>query len=197
MLLTANGTGAPLAANPVPVPVSVAGSVPEFGVNDHEGAAVNVEVAVGVWTPSFAKKDSAVFGAAVTVNEQVSVPWASVEQEPRVIATAVGIDGAIVTGWLATKPVPVAVSTAGRVAGPVGVNDQEAVAVNAAPEVTVFVPSEAVNVSGAWGEAVTVIVHEVPKLPVASDVQADCVNVTALGFVAANVIAWFGWKPVA
>ena len=33
---------------PVPVAVSVAGSVPEFGVNDQDGAAVNVEVAVGV-----------------------------------------------------------------------------------------------------------------------------------------------------
>ena len=146
-----------------------------------------------VW---FSVLDSAVFGAAVTVNEQVSVPWASVEQEPRVIATAVGIDGAIVTGWLATKPVPVAVSTAGRVAGPVGVNDQEAVAVNAAPEVTVFVPSEAVNVCAACGEAVTEIVQPV-KFPVANVVQVPCVNVTTVGpFVAANVIGWVPTKPV-
>ena len=41
---------ASLAANPVPVPLSVAGSVPLVGVNDHNALAVNVDVVVTVAT---------------------------------------------------------------------------------------------------------------------------------------------------
>ena len=80
--------------------------------------------------------DSGTFGDAVIVNEQVSVPWTFVEQAFNVIVTAVGVTGATVISWLATKPVPVAVSVWGSVAGPVGVNDQEADAGNDVPVVT-------------------------------------------------------------
>ena len=100
-----------------------------------------------------------------------------------------------VTGTLlARKPVPVAVSVCGSVRGPVGVNDHEAVAVKDVVEVTVFVPSYAVNVWGDDGEFVTEIVQL--KLPVASVEQEAALNVTVPTFVAAKVIDWLAWKPV-
>ena len=49
-------------------------------------------------------------------------------------------------------------------------NDHEEVAVNAEDEVIVLSPSVAVNVSGTFGEAVTVIVQL--NVPVASELQA-------------------------
>ena len=140
--LTAATVGAAsLGVNPVPVAVSVVGRVLLLGVNDQEGAAVNDVVEVGVFVPSLATNVCATFGAAVTVNEQVSVPCASVLHAPSVSWTAVGVVGEIVISWSATNPVPVAVSVRGSVLGPTGLNDHSGAAVNEVVDVTVFVPS--------------------------------------------------------
>jgi hypothetical protein len=70
-------------------------------------------------------------------------------------------------------------------------------AVNDDVEVIVLAPSNAVNVSAAAGDAVTMIKQPL-KLPVASEVHGGPwgVNVTADGVVAANTIGWPGAKPV-
>ena len=99
-----------LATKPVPLPVRVWGKVMgPIGANDQEGVAVNVEVVV---TPSTVN-DSAVFGAAITEIEHVSVPYASVLHATTVKVTADSATGAASTAGedsLGAKPVPVAES---------------------------------------------------------------------------------------
>ena len=138
-----------LASKPDPAAVNVAGRVCVVGVNDHDGAAVNVEAVV---TPSIVN-DCAVSGDAKTVHVQLRSPTAFVVQAPSRNTTAVGVTAANVGGdSLAANPVPVPVSTWGSVSGPLGENVQVGVAVKAFDDVTVFVPSLAVNVSGVSGE---------------------------------------------
>jgi hypothetical protein len=154
---TAATVGLPsLAAKPVPVAVRSCGNVPLPGVNDHDEVAVNDDVDVTVFVPSFAVNVSAVCGECVTCGEteQLSVPNASELHVPAVNVTAPGMVAAIAIGWLATKPVPVTVSVWGSVPL-VGVNDHDGVAVN----VDAVVIVSTVNDSAVFGECVTVIAH--------------------------------------
>ena len=181
--------------NPVPAAVSVALWAPLVGEIDHEGVAVKVEVVVMVLAPSYAVKDSGVFGDAQMVSVQLKVPVALVPAQvaPEKI-TAAMLTAAKVIEWGPAKPVPVAVSVAGKVPL-IGVNDHEGVAVNDVEEViNGLTPSLAANVSGESTAAVTVI--EQVKLPFAEELQPAAVNETALGFEAVKAIGWFAAKPV-
>ena len=145
--------------------------------------------------PSTKNDWDAEFGEFVTWMEQLSVPCVSVLQEPTVKMTAEGFCAVTVgCASLAAKPVPDPTSVVGSVATPT-VNVQDGTAVNAFVEVTVFVPSFAVNVCAVSGAAVIVSGHAV-NVPVASVEQAPNVNVTTVApFVAAKVTVWLALKP--
>lgn len=109
--------------NPVPDAVSVAGNVPEPGVNDQAGVAVNVESVGTVLVPSYAVNVSATSGEAETVIVQLKLPVPRETHVPLEKIVSPDTDANVIA-WFATNPVPVIVSVWGSVP-PDGVNDHD------------------------------------------------------------------------